>query len=185
MLTQLLRKKLDPDAESWVQAGLDRAKDNYVKLVDVSQKSPRDDDVSAKAAQREREQLWSDAPARARELAAKMPWGANFTMAERAGNGGVKAVETGLRRDLAADESEEEDDDNEDGDDEDEDGEDDEDEKMDIDDKKTAGDPAQAAVPKGPMLPLEDVLRFISTGVLVPRRLGGGPGSSPSGMMVR
>jgi len=179
MLTQLLRKKLDPDAESWVQAGLERATDRDVESADA----PHDD--LAKARQREREQLWSDAPTRARELAAKMPWGANYTMAERAAEGGVKGVETGLTRDLAADESEEDDDDDEDGEDEDEDGEDDEDEKMDIDAKKTAGDAAQAAVPKGPMLPLEDVLRFTSTGMLVPRRPGGGPGQGPGGMMVR
>jgi len=176
MLTQLLRKKLDPDAESWVQAGLERATASIAESADALHDPAQNDDV-AKAQQQSREQRWSDAPARARELAAEMPWGANYTMAERAGTGGVKAVETGLKRDLAADESEEDYDEDDDGDDEDEDGEDDEDEKMDIDDKKTEGDAAQAAVPKGPMLPLEDVLRFMSTGVLVPRRQGG--------MMVR
>jgi len=186
MLTQLLRKKLDPDAESWLQAGLEHATDGNFESADVPHDVAGDDAVSRRDRQRAREQLWSDAPARARELAARMPWGANYTMAERAGNGGVKAVETGLKRDLAADESEEDDgdeDEDDEGDEGDED--DDEDEKMDLDDQKTAGDAVQTAVLKIPMLPLEDVLRFISTGVLVSRRLGGGPGSGPGGMMKR
>jgi len=124
-------------------------------------------------------------------------------MAERKGEGGIRKVETGLRRDLAGEESEGEESEGEEGEDDDEENEDDdlegEDdeghgagdaEKMDVDEKKTE---TQPAVPKGPMLPLEDVLRFMSTGVLVPRRQGGvpgpgpgpGPGSRAGGMMVR
>jgi len=197
MLTQLLRKKLDPDAESWVQSGLERANERLVGSADaLPHDSARIDSVAGRQQRQARERLWTDASARARELAAKMPWGANYTMAERKGEGGIRKVETGLRRDLAGEESEGEDDDDDDDDEENEDddveGEDDEGhgagdaEKMDVDAKKTE---TQPAVPKGPMLPLEDVLRFMSTGVLVPRRPGGVPGPGPGprqgGMIVR
>jgi len=105
---------------------------------------------------------------KAREIAGNMPWGSAFTVEERLGEGGMKSVKTGLKRDLVADEEDEDDEDDED------DGKDEEDDdgkegnnaegKMDVD---LQVEPVQ--VPKMPMMVLEDVLRFALTGGIVRR----------------
>lgn len=117
---------------------------------------------------------------KAREIAGNMPWGSAFTIEEREGEGGMKSVKTGLKKDLVADEEGEDDD----GDDVDEKDEEDrdgkegnkDDGKMDVD---VQVEPVQVA--KVPMMVLEDVLRFAMTGGIVRRSAAANGG----GGMVR
>jgi hypothetical protein len=163
VLTQLLRKKLEPEAEEWMATGL--AAYQQQRLHDAAAPEPGETD------EEDRQKLWVAAGDLARELAENMPWGANFTLAERAAEGGVAAVDTGLKRDLAA---EEDDSDEEDG------GDDDDDEVM--EDAVKVGDQVKMdvngdvkeVVVKPPVMALEDVMRFVSTGVLLRRRPGPG-----------
>jgi mediator of RNA polymerase II transcription subunit 8 len=151
VLTQLLRKKLDPEAEEWLAAGA---------VIAAEKPSGRDD---VQGCQR----LWGSAGDTARELAKDMPWGANFTLEERAT--GVGGVDTGLRRDLAGEEDQDEEDEDE--------GDSDDDEMDGIGDvagrvgmNGDAKDAAAAA--RLPMMTLEDVMRFTSTGIAATRRFG-------------
>jgi len=120
--------------------------------------------------------LWDWAAPRAGEIAARdVPWGLDYAVEERDGDGGVGAVRTGLARRLDAGESgDEEEGDDDDEEEEEEDGEEDVDEegKMDVD--TTQSEIKQSDVVR-PMMPLEDVMRFMSVGS-APRVMGMPPG---------
>lgn len=156
LLGTLLRKKAEPGVEDWIEAGA--AKSSSVNA---------DDEAVARLMQ-----LWDWAAPRAGEIAAgDVGWGLDYTLEEREGEGGVEAVRTGIARKLNAGESSDE----EDGDEEDND-EDDDDEgnqvKMDLD--GTTGSQKRLGVEKAatkPMMPLEDLVRFMSIGA-VPRVAG-------------
>lgn len=87
-------------------------------------------------------ELWEWAPVEANAEARKRDWGGDFTLEEMEQDGGVKNVVTGLRRVLdVGDEEEEEEEEEEKGDE-------------------------QAQGQGIPAMPLADVLRFMTTGVL-------------------
>lgn len=107
-------------------------------------------------------ELWAWAPVEANQEARRRNWGGNFTLEEK--EAGIENVVTGLRRELEdEDESEEEEEEEED--------------QMDIVGarKKASGgglefdiaarQPSQVAAAAGPMMPLDDVLRFMTTGL--------------------
>ncbi|KAI9796760.1 MAG: mediator of RNA polymerase II transcription subunit 8 [Piccolia ochrophora] len=97
LLGQLLRKKLEPNVEDWVQRGRDIASD-----VDESKRS----DVGNINAV-ELRVLWTWAGQAANAEARKREWGDVFTLEER--EAGIKNVMTGLRRKLDEDSDEDSD----------------------------------------------------------------------------
>jgi len=175
ILTQLLRKKLDPDTESWIESASNAPHSNGVNGSSESHKTSNGGG--------NRVEMSTLAADKAREIAGNMPWGSAFTIEELAGEGGIKGVKTGLKRDLAAEEDDDEDDDSDDDDDDDDDAGSDEvkengkeaskDEgQMDIDSQAEV-----VQVPKVPMMVLEDVLRFAMTGGMVRRSIAPNGGS--------
>lgn len=174
LLTQLLRKKLDPETETWIQAGADAS-----SLAESTNGTAGTGSAPQRVDAVKLDNTWTSAAGKAREIFAQIPWNSNFTIAEREGEGGVSAINTGLKKDLAADEESDDEDEDDDEDDEDEDGEgdakDEETGRMDEDEKEGL---QKRAEPRPPMEPLEDVLRFASIGVLrrpVPTNAGGRP----------
>ena len=118
-------------------------------------------------------ELWAWAPVEANREARRRNWGGNFTLEER--EMGVQNVVTGLRRELEDDDGEE---DEEEDEDEDEDyGAGDEMEVVGARTKPTGGgvefeiaaarhvQDDDAAAAGGPVMPLDDVLRFMTAGV--------------------
>jgi len=160
ILQQLLRTKLEPEVEEWVERGQD--------LALAASKN-----LSYRLSDNEIDQLWDSAPQDASKEGMKQKWGADYTLAEI--QIGVENVKTGLTRSLKIPE----DDDNEEtmeDDEEGEDGEDDEEDedvdvdKMDVIDvrRKAGGSGLQYEVsdrlPMAPPMPLENVFRFMMTG---------------------
>lgn len=90
LLGQILRKKLEPEVEDWVNAGLEEC-----------MPAPVGDGGKRFEAQME---LWNWAGRAANELARQHEWGGDFTIAER--EAGVENVVTGLRRKLIDSDSE-------------------------------------------------------------------------------
>jgi mediator of RNA polymerase II transcription subunit 8, fungi type len=138
LLTQLLRKKLEPGAEKWVE-------DHTIHAKGIGEGG------SSKA--EELRELWSWAGPTSQSIVGPMleedgAFADDFTIAER--ESGVENVVTGLKRKL-------------DGDSEDED--EDEDEKM--EDVMPSKATEEAGVDSSlPPLPLESILRFTATGEL-------------------
>ncbi|BCR84014.1 RNA polymerase II mediator complex subunit MED8 [Aspergillus chevalieri] len=151
-LEQLLRTKLDPRVEDWVSRGRT-----------TGQKSRSQTQVGGRElSEGDLAELWAWAPVEANQEARRRNWGGNFTLEEK--EAGIENVVTGLRRELEdEDESEEEEEEEED--------------QMDIVGarKKASGgglefdiaarQPSQVAAAAGPMMPLDDVLRFMTTGL--------------------
>ncbi|KAA8649001.1 hypothetical protein EYZ11_000792 [Aspergillus tanneri] len=152
-LEQLLRTKLDPRVEDWVARG---RKAGTSALQDQSALS-----------EMELMELWHWAPVEANQEARRRNWGGNFTLEER--ELGIQNVATGLKRQLEDDER---------SDDEDEDDEEvDEMEVVGVRRKSGSGsglefDIAQAThqKPTGPGVPLDEILRYMTTGTLPGQR---------------
>lgn len=149
LLNQLLRKKLEPEVEDWVVQGQQVAEE--VGLLDDEAKSGVLD-------------LWSWAGMAANELARGHEWGGDFTVEER--EGGIENVVTGLRRKFK--EEEDDDEDEEDREDGDSGGEN----RMEgvkaekgVGLKMVAGDDIGSRAIISDPLPLEQVLRFMMTGL--------------------
>ncbi|RHZ62789.1 RNA polymerase II mediator complex subunit MED8 [Aspergillus thermomutatus] len=162
-LEQLLRTKLDPRVEDWVSRGR-RAGASALE----------DRDALSEGALAE---LWDWAPVEANQEARRRNWGGNFTLEET--EMGVQNVVTGLRRQLEdEDESESE-----------EEGEGEEEEMEVVGVRRKSGgaaglefdiaaptpglrqqqqQPQQKAA--GPVVPLEDILRYMTTGTLPTQR---------------
>lgn len=160
ILGQLLRKKLDPGVEEWVERASAAA----------ASKDHRG--IEYKVLNREQqEELWAWAKPRAGEIAAGIPWGIDYSIAEQ--EAGVETVITGLKRKL--DTGLESDDEDDDEDDDRDDGEDKHMEDVGGGSKKqniTTQDLLTASLK--PVIPLDDMLRFMSTGTL--------PRTGPPGM---
>lgn len=155
-LEQLLRTKLDPRVEDWVSRGRtvgQKSQSQAQALVGGQELSEGD-----------LTELWEWAPVEANQEARGRNWGGNFTLEEK--EAGIENVVTGLRRELEDDdESEEEEEEEEE-----------EEDQMDIVGarKKASGgglefdiaarQPAQVAAGE-PVMPLDDVLRFMTTGL--------------------
>ena len=149
VVQMLLRTKLEPDVEEWVEQGQKHAKD-----VNTSTTILRDHD---------REELWQWAPSAANDEARKQKWGADYTLAEV--QAGVEKVITGLKRELIEPplDDEMEDEDEDDFEEEEEEG---EEEAMEVDVKPDASTLARpVAVDTGPkQMPMESVHRYMTTG---------------------
>ena len=143
LLVELLRKKLQPDAEAWIDAH--STKSNGPGSTFDSQPFKT---------------LWDDVSAISKSIVRPMldeggAFADDFTIAER--EAGVEKVKTGLRRELEADEA------SDDGDDDDD--------KMDEDSAPSPIERQEAVPEIDPALPplsLEAVLRFVSTGKMPP-----------------
>ncbi|KAI9726302.1 MAG: mediator of RNA polymerase II transcription subunit 8 [Chrysothrix sp. TS-e1954] len=142
MIEELLRKKLEPGVEGWIDEGLRRA------------------DAQAQAQAQAQgggtqvgEELQGWASEKARQCFSEVVFDVDYTMEERARERGVEGVRTGLRRKLRRfgdNESESDGDDSSEG----------EDAAMEVDGKVEGGDKTR------PPLKLEDVHRFMVTGVM-------------------
>lgn len=154
MLSQLLRKKLEPGAEDWIyEHTTKRQTEQQANGVGKADHTLKDDELS---------QLWSWASETSRSIVVPMveEGGAmsdNYTIAER--EGGVENVVTGLKRDL--DRDSEEDDDESDDYDIDENGMEDI-----VSSGKSSANEEDGIDPSLPPMPLENVLRFMTTGAL-------------------
>ena len=135
LLAQLLRKKLEPVVEDWIQDGLTTA----TKI-----------ETSGDGDRQELEELWDWAPGAFREsfLPYTQVLGGNYTLEERAV--GIENVVTGLKRELADNQEES----------------DDEDEDDMKDDPKPKSIPEKKTIQESRLLPIEDQLKYMITGVL-------------------
>ncbi|PWY86010.1 hypothetical protein BO70DRAFT_333957 [Aspergillus heteromorphus CBS 117.55] len=170
-LEQVLRTKLDPRVEDWVARG------RRTGTADSALGAGLGDDLLA--------ELWDWAPVEANQEARRRNWGGNFTLEER--EKGVQNVVTGLRRVLEDDEDEDDEDDDDDS--EEGEGEADEMEIVGVRRRSNAGaglefditastatgtahSGAGAAATEivAPVVPLDELLRFMTTGVLPGQR---------------
>lgn len=161
ILQQLLRTKLEPEVEDWVEKGQD--------LAQAASK-----DSSYRLSDNDLDQLWESAPQDASKEGIKQKWGADYTLAEI--QSGVEHVRTGLKRELKVPEDDyneealEDDEDEEEDADEEEEEEEDDGDKMDVVEirRKPGGSGLQYEVsdrsPVAPPMPLENVFRFMMTG---------------------
>ena len=153
MLSQLLRKKLEPGAEDWIyEHTTKRQAEQKANGVGKHDHAMTDDDLR---------ELWSWASETSRAIVFPMvdDGGAmsdNYTIAER--EAGVENVATGLKGDLYRDCEDDEDDEDDDMD------------ENDMEDIVPSGQSARSDEeefdPSLPPMPLENVLRFMTTGAL-------------------
>ncbi|KAK5012695.1 putative RNA polymerase II mediator complex component Med8 [Cryomyces antarcticus] len=144
LLNQLQRKKLEPSVEDW----LEQCRTAAVPFTaNVNGDSLNDEQEPALLGEADLASLWEWAGPEENGIAREMDWGDDYTIAER--KDGVENVVTGLKRKLDDDDEEEEEIEGNDGD-----------EKME-DIRPPAIQPPE---PSKPMMALEDILRFMSTG---------------------
>ncbi|KIW30290.1 uncharacterized protein PV07_06046 [Cladophialophora immunda] len=159
ILETLLRTKLEPNVEDWVEEGENiSAQQRKATFLGLS-----DDDRNA---------LWQWAPGAANGAARKQKWGADFTLEEK--QKGVENVATGLRRQLIEPPDDEGDEGPEEEEEEyevsDEEDEDEEADKMDIEKQppKSEASPAstdtRSALPTAGQMNLETLHKFMTTG---------------------
>lgn len=148
ILETLLRTKLEPNVEDWLDQG------RNIATGDASARGLSD---------RDRNELWQWAPSAANAEARKQKWGADYTLAEKIE--GVENVVTGLRRELV----EPPDDIDDEGDEYDEfTDEEDEPDKMEVEQQKVNASngalDALQPVSSAPQMPLETVHKYMTTG---------------------
>ncbi|KKK17456.1 hypothetical protein ARAM_001069 [Aspergillus rambellii] len=167
-LEQLLRTKLDPRVEDWVSRG---------RRADASEtEERRKAQQQLQLGESELAALWRWAPVEANHEARRRNWGGDFTLEERERGVQVVAGELGLWRGLEDDESSDEEEEEEEEEEEDED--EDEDGEMEVVGvrKSASGSGLEydiAAATAGslhdrmvaPLVPLEEILRYMTTGV--------------------
>ncbi|KAJ6104507.1 hypothetical protein N7523_010827 [Penicillium sp. IBT 18751x] len=162
-LEQLLRTKLDPRVQDWVARG--RTAGTEPQVSDASNLNPSA--IAAAQTQKslsetELAELWEWAPIEANQEARRRNWGGNFTLEER--EAGIQNVVTGLKRQLEDDEGSEDEDEEE----EDEEGED----EMEVVGvrRKSGGNGFEFEIAPHhahavePVVPLADILRYMTTG---------------------
>jgi mediator of RNA polymerase II transcription subunit 8, fungi type len=156
LLGQLLRKKLEPSVEDWLQEGIATGKEVIPQP-----------GIHPPITANDLEELWEWAQGAAIEEVAKQSrvFGGNYTLEERAM--GIENVVTGLKRRLpdTLNDSDDSDDSDDDSDEEDE---------MDVDQPKSTTKRAiqevqQIVVPPKPPMPINEQLKFLMTGTM-PRR---------------
>jgi mediator of RNA polymerase II transcription subunit 8, fungi type len=157
LLEHLLRTKLEPEVEEWVEKGQEIAqkasKERYSGLSEPA-----------------RDELWQWAPIAANDEIRKQNWGGDYTMAEK--QSGIENVVTGLRRELQEPPDPEEQDEVE-GADESEEADDDEEDVVEIRRKPNApGLEFDLSTAKRPtsQMPIENIFRFMVTGNTAPGR---------------
>ncbi|PKY02062.1 putative RNA polymerase II mediator complex component Med8 [Aspergillus campestris IBT 28561] len=96
-LEQLLRTKLDPRVEDWVARGRRRAvPDTNTNSNDNGNNDGNENDNDHDLSEHDLAELWHWAPVEANREARQRDWGGDYTLEER--EGGVANVVTGLRR---------------------------------------------------------------------------------------
>ena len=158
LLEHLLRTKLEPEAEEWVEKGHELAQEHSTT------------GRHAGLSQSDQDELWQWAPVAANDEIRKQNWGGDYTMAEK--QSGIENVETGLTRELQEPPDPDEQDDNEGVEESDED-EGDEEDVVEIRRKTNApGLEFDVATVKRstPQMPLENIFRFMATGSMAPGR---------------
>jgi len=157
LLEHLLRTKLEPEVEEWVERGLEIA--------------PKPSERSYSGlSQHDRDELWQWAPIAANDEIRRQNWGGDYTMAEK--QAGVENVVTGLERELVEPPDPDEHDDGE-GVEESEEGDDDEEDVVQIRRKPNApGLEFDLSTKKRstPQMPIENLFRFMVTGNTAPGR---------------
>lgn len=149
ILETLLRTKLEPNVEEWLDQG---------------QHVFNDETTKDRLSTQERNELWQWAPSAANSQARKQKWGADYTLAEI--QNGIENVNTGLKRELIEppDDADEDEDDYDEGSDEED---EDDNDKMDIEQARpgvaTSSGVSQQK-PAGPQMPVETIHRFMTTG---------------------
>jgi mediator of RNA polymerase II transcription subunit 8, fungi type len=156
LLEHLLRTKLEPEVEEWVEKGLEIAPQ-------PSQRS------SSALSQHERDELWQWAPVAANDEIRKQNWGGDYSMAEK--QAGVENVATGLKRELVEPPDPDEHDDGE-GVEESEEGDYDEEDVQIRRKPNVPGLEFDLSTTKRsiPQMPIENVFRFMLTGNTAPGR---------------
>jgi mediator of RNA polymerase II transcription subunit 8, fungi type len=184
VLEQLLRTKLEPRVEDWAARG--RAAGSRLGRHTAEDAAAADGVLS----EQQLMELWEWAPIEANQEARRRDWGGNFTLEEK--ESGVRDVVTGLKRQLAREEEEDEEEEEEEGEEDEEedegaeeDGREDEhapqqqDDMMDVVGVRRrpgrAGVEYDVVSARGPSkvvppaIPIDDVLRFMMTGVMPPQ----------------
>lgn len=163
VLQQLLRTRLEPAVDDWIEHGQTVAQE--VLNTDLSG-----------GLDKELQRLWEWAPTAATEQAQKQKWGADYTLAEI--ESGIENVVTGLKRTLTIPE-EADSDESEDGDEDEEDDEDDG-EEVENEDVEMAGlgvnvksvdarrQTTDTAGPQDPPMPLDNIFRYMMQGTVPP-----------------
>ena len=163
VIGQLLRKRLEPEVEDWIDDAHDDAVASLSGLklkqarpsvsdAEEREKAKPEDVEKARKKAAELEKLWEWAGSAAGEALTKVPWGMDYTVEELDREGGVGAVKTGLKRKLVSKAEEDEDEDDEDSDIEDE--------AYNMDEDETKKDEESA----GPPLSLEQMMQFMLMG---------------------
>lgn len=151
LLEHLLRTKLEPEVEEWVEKGQEIAqKGSQRRYTGLSE--------------RDRDDLWQWAPVVANDEIRKQNWGGDYTVAEK--QSGIENVKTGLKRELQEPPDPDEQDDSE-GVEESEEGDDDEEDVVEIRRKPNAPglEFCLSTVKRSaPQMPIENVFRFMVTG---------------------
>lgn len=155
ILETLLRTKLEPSVEEWIEEGQKISSDQ----TKGAHRGLSDEDRRA---------IWQWAPGAANKEARKQKWGADYTLEEK--QRGIENVATGLRRQLVEPPDDEDDEDIEDEDEADyEEEEEDDEDKMDVEQTKPETKPgASADTLSRPLdatqMPLETVHKYMTTG---------------------
>ncbi|EHY52313.1 Mediator of RNA polymerase II transcription subunit 8 [Exophiala dermatitidis] len=156
ILETLLRTKLEPNVEDWVEEGESIA----LRLRKGDPSGISEADLNA---------LWQWAPTAANKEARKQKWGADFTLEEK--QRGVSNVVTGLRRELVEppDEEDEEGDEDEEYEVTDEEEEEDDGNKMEVEQTKSENKPggtteSATVLRTATQMPLQSVHKFMVTG---------------------
>lgn len=157
MLEHILRTKLEPEVEEWVEKGQEIAnkngQDRYKGVSDP-----------------DRDQLWQWAPIAANDEIRKQNWGGDYTMAEK--ESGIENIKTGLKRELLEPPDTDDHDDGE-GVEESDDADDKEEDIVEIRRKPNApGLEFDLSTAKRPatQMPLGSIFRFMMTGSMIPGR---------------
>lgn len=154
-LEQLLRTKLDPRVNDWVSHG--RAVGANVSGLSGAQNQ---EGGKSLLSEQELDELWAWAPLEANREARRRNWGGNFTLEEM--EMGVENIVTGLRRELEVDEEDE----------------DEEESEEEVDGMQEVapglaqgavdGGRGEVAAPEKPAMPglgLDEIMRFMTTGM--------------------
>ncbi|KIX00202.1 uncharacterized protein Z518_10340 [Rhinocladiella mackenziei CBS 650.93] len=155
ILETLLRTKLEPNVEDWVEEGENISARQHKS----AQQGLSDED---------RNSLWRWAPGAANKEARRQKWGADFTLEEK--QHGIEDVITGLRRALVEPPDEEGDEEQEEEEEEYEVTDDEDEDKMEVEQAKPESIPQQAAgeIPPATLtvnqMPFQTIHKFMTTG---------------------
>ncbi len=157
LLEHLLRTKLEPEVEEWVEKGHE-----------IAQKTSHGSHT--RITESDRDKLWHWAPVAANEEIRKQNWGGDYTMAEK--HSGTENIPTGLKRELQEPPDPEEQDDGEEGAEE---SAEDDDEQDIVEIRRKPNAPGleldlTTTKRSAAQMPIENIFRFMVTGNTAPGR---------------